>query len=257
MQLLRRFSRVVVTLAICASGLAPDVACAQTADARVEEARAEFTRAEDDFAAERYSDASRRFLRAYELLRAAGRPTAPLVLYNYGLSLERSGRDREALAAYERFVNEAVAPDEDTRNKVLEARGRIGVLRSALEGPDDSSDRSRPRAASDGASAGPGGWILLGAGALVAVAGGVMLGVGLDDVSRVDGAPMGTPWSELEDAHERSAPLTGAGITALAVGGAMMAGGLAWALVDGGGSGERAALEVRWTGSSVSVRGRF
>ena len=118
--------------------LVPLSAVAQDADApdeRVERARALFEQAEADFAQHLYPAAATGYQQSYELLREAGRPTAPLVLYNVGLAWERAQQRDMALEAYRRFVQDAVPEDQETTRRVADAQARISVLERASSTP--------------------------------------------------------------------------------------------------------------------------
>jgi hypothetical protein len=83
---------------------------------------------------------------------------------------------------------------------------------------------------SDEAGRGIGPWILIGVSGAVAIGGGVFLSVGLSDVDAVEDSKRRTPWSSVSSAYDRSAMLTGIGITMLAVGGAGLIAGFGWQL---------------------------
>lgn len=123
-------------------------AAAQDADApdeRVERARGLFEQAEADFANHLYPAAAAGYQQSYELLREAGRATAPLVLYNVGLAWERAQQRDMALEAYRRFVEEAVPEDPEAQRRVADARARISVLeRQAAATPPPATTASTP-----------------------------------------------------------------------------------------------------------------
>ena len=73
-------------------------------------------------------------------------------------------------------------------------------------------------------------WILIAASGAVAIGGGVLLGIGLSDVHKVEGSKAMTPWSSVESSYERSPVLSGIGIAMLAVGSAGLVAGLTWQL---------------------------
>ncbi|HKU39049.1 MAG TPA: hypothetical protein VJR89_12900 [Polyangiales bacterium] len=77
-----------------------------------------------------------------------------------------------------------------------------------------------------GASIAP--WIVVSVSGAVAIAGGVLLGIALNDVATVEDAEPLAPWSELEKHYERSPELSAAGITMLSVGLAGVAAGITW-----------------------------
>ena len=125
-------------------------AAAQDADApdeRVERARALFEQAEADFANHLYPAAAAGYQQSYELLREAGRATAPLVLYNVGLAWERAQQRDMALEAYRRFVEDAVPEDPEAQRRVADARARISVLERPAATPPPPDTTSTPAAA--------------------------------------------------------------------------------------------------------------
>lgn len=97
------------------------------------------------------------------------------------------------------------------------------------------------------------GRICLGGGAAMVITGVALLAVGLNDVSSVEGASLGTEWSELSGAYDRSAAFTGAGIALLAAGGAAAIAGMV--LVRRGPTEGAASVEARLlpTGASMEV----
>ncbi|MFT3927819.1 MAG: hypothetical protein QM778_35150 [Myxococcales bacterium] len=62
-------------------------------------------------------------------------------------------------------------------------------------------------------------WAALASSGVIAITGGVLLGLGLKDAASVTDASNGTRWEEIEGAHDRAGPLQTAGIVALGVGG--------------------------------------
>jgi hypothetical protein len=73
----------------------------------------------------------------------------------------------------------------------------------------------------------PAAWAVTIAGASALVVGAVLLAFGLADMGVVQGAPSGTPWTDLRGAYERAPVLTGIGIGGLVIGGALgLVGGL-------------------------------
>lgn len=98
------------------------------ADAATQEdaaARLLFTTAREAFAAGNYQVALERFQQAYDLSHRSA------LLYNIGTTLDRMRRDREALAAFERFLVED--PTSPNRSEV---EARAGVLRAAVAEED-------------------------------------------------------------------------------------------------------------------------
>lgn len=88
-------------------------------------ARLLFNTAREAFAAGNYEVALQRFQQAYDLSHRSA------LLYNIGTTLDRMRRDREALAAFERFLAEdATSPNRS------EVEARVRVLRAAVEEED-------------------------------------------------------------------------------------------------------------------------
>lgn len=99
---------------------APDQASQEDAAARLL-----FNSAREAFAAGNYEVALQRFQQAYDLSHRSA------LLYNIGTTLDRMRRDREALAAFERFLAEdATSPNRS------EVEARVRVLREAIEAED-------------------------------------------------------------------------------------------------------------------------
>ncbi len=65
---------------------------------------------------------------------------------------------------------------------------------------------------------------------MLAIGGGVLLGVGMADIASIDGAHDGTPWVDVRDAAARAPILTGTGWAGLGVGVALAGIGLGLAL---------------------------
>ena len=98
-----------------------------------EAARLLFNTAREAFAAGNYEVALQRFQQAYDLSHR------PQLLYNIGTTLDRLRRDRDAVAAFERFLAES---DPTSPNRT-EVEARVRVLRQAI----DEEDRQRAEAA--------------------------------------------------------------------------------------------------------------
>ncbi|MCS6858605.1 MAG: tetratricopeptide repeat protein [Sandaracinaceae bacterium] len=75
-------------------------------------------------------------------------------------------------------------------------------------------------------------WITLGGGVVLLIAGAILLGAGIGDLSFANDPPPGSRWANVKSAHERGHVLTGFGI-ALGVAGAVGAGaGLLWGMSE-------------------------
>lgn len=228
------FGLVVVLFAgvPCVSAQDADPA-ATTADL---EARGLFAAGEAAYAAGRFEDAYTYFQHAYEL------SPRPALLYNLGLAAASAGHEREAVAAFERYLSEV--PDAPNRviiearltsmraeiaeEEAVAARLAAAEAASAREASRESEDRE---AAARGAAAQRDtGWaVVVGGGALLAV-GVVLFGIGAADVAAVEGAVEGTPWPSVSDAAARAPVLTGVGLAAGATGLAALGVGLGLAL---------------------------
>ncbi len=97
------------------------------------------------------------------------------------------------------------------------------------------------------------GRISVGAGAAAMAAGVALLVVGLNDVSKVEDASVGTEWAALQDSHERSAALTGVGLALLVAGGAASAVGIVLILRAPRESGASVEARLLPTGARVEV----
>jgi tetratricopeptide (TPR) repeat protein len=210
----------------------------ETTDANDREARGMFLAGQAAFDDARFEDALQHFLRAYEL---SGRAE---LLFNIGLAAERAGDTTRALDAFGRYLNEL--PDAQNRRDV---EARI----TALEGRQGDGTVEAP--APDEAG-GPGilPWIAIGAGGAAAIAGAVLLAVGLSDVSAVEDAPMDAAWSDYQSRHDRAPVFTGIGFALLAVGVAGAAVGVVLLVVGGG---EEEGTTVSLGPGSIGVRSRF
>lgn len=88
----------------------------------------------------------------------------------------------------------------------------------------------------------------------VAVLGGVLLAVGVDDLNTIENAPGGTVWADVAEARDRAPILTGIGGVVLGLGAAGMA--VSAALLAHYGQGGT-WLEVGALPGGLLVRGRF
>lgn len=248
---------------------APLPVSAQEDRAADTDARTLFEEGRAAYDAGRFEDATRSFRRAYLLS-----PRYQL-LYNIGQSELRAGHDARALEAFEAFLRQA-SSDDPNRSEV-EERARVlrsmGVRSADAEGEPVAETTSSPAptpepretaapiattAPTPAADGGPGiaPWILVGTGAAAVVVGGVLMGVGVSESSRVTGATDGSRWADLEGAASNANVLWGAGIGVAAVGLAAVGVGIAWAVAGGSSeSGTTARLRVGPMG--VAVEGAF
>lgn len=116
---------LVLGLSASASAQQPQTPPNGEASADDAAARLLFNTAREAFAAGNYEVALQRFQQAYDLSHRSA------LLYNIGTTLDRMRRDREALAAFERFLAEdATSPNRS------EVEARVRVLRAAVEEED-------------------------------------------------------------------------------------------------------------------------
>jgi tetratricopeptide (TPR) repeat protein len=208
------------------------------------EARRLFEEGEQLYTDGQFQEALEKFRRAYDLSGRVG------LLYNIGISAMNIGEDRQALESFEAYLEGL--PGAPNRALV---EGRIATLQRRLQSESESERRlseaeARARASRDEPSSPVPGWVLVGVGGAVAIAGGVLFALGLSDLSTVEDAGEGTPWSDLSDANDRAPVFTGIGIAGASAGLAVVALGLVLVATSGGGDEEVAV------GPGV-VRGRF
>lgn len=190
-----------------------------------QEARTVFEAGQLAYDDARYDDALESFRRAHAL---SGRAQ---LLYNIGLCLDYLSRRREAIEAFESYL--AAEPDAPNRRNV-EARIRRARELLAREEEERASSGS-----GGGASSGSGvdevvPLVVLGVGAAVAIAGGVLLGVGSADVGSIQSTPSGTrQWTDVESDLSRAQALQIAGGIGLGVGIAATVAGLVLWLARG------------------------
>lgn len=202
-----------------------------SADAR---ARRLFEEGEQHYTAGQFEEALEKFRQAYDLSGRAG------LLYNVGLAAMNIGEDRQALEAFEAYLDGV----ENAPNRAL-VEGRITTLRRRIAAEDAERQRlneAEARAAEGEASSPALGWILTGTGAALAIAGGVLFALGLSDLSTVENAEQGTPWSDLSGANDRAPIFTGVGIAGASAGVALVALGLVLVATSGGGEEDEVAV---------------
>jgi tetratricopeptide (TPR) repeat protein len=190
-------------------------------ESRAREAFVLGSRAFDD---RRWDDAARYFGRAYEL------SNQPELLFNIGAARERLGDRSRAIEAFERYLD--AAPDADNRSEVEE---RLHTLRAGIgEVPDGSSGVAddAPAEGRDGGS-GPLPWLVVATGAVAGGAGAVLLALANASKDRVESAPSGTYWDEVAGDAAEARSFSIAAAILLGIGGAALAGGLLWVLLDG------------------------
>lgn len=149
------------------------------------EARRLLAEARAHHEARRYALAAEGYMAMYEVLRGANHPRAPIALWNAGLALmEIPGRDREARATFQRFLDESttLTDDAQVRDWRSSAVERIAELDTRIRAdepePTDTDDGENPEpVASSASTTSPVGPVILGLGGLVAVTGAVIGGV--------------------------------------------------------------------------------
>lgn len=147
------------------------------------EARRLLAEARAHHEARRYALAAEGYMAMYEVLRGANHPRAPIALWNAGLALmEIPGRDREARATFQRFLDESttLTDDAQVRDWRSSAVERIAELdtRIRADEPEPADDGENPEpVASSASTTSPVGPVILGLGGLVAVTGAVIGGV--------------------------------------------------------------------------------
>ncbi|MDQ3035657.1 MAG: tetratricopeptide repeat protein [Myxococcota bacterium] len=254
---------------------------AQSDVASDSEARALFSQGREAYDAERFEDAARAFRRAYLLS-----PRYAL-LYNIGQSELRAGNDALALAAFEGFLRQA--PSDDPHRSEVEERARIlrsmGVTAAPIaveaapaetaSSPEETTTTTVTTSTDETTTApievadealvvppsdeGPGmaPWILVGGGVAVLIAGGVLMGVGGSEASRVTGAADGSRWADLQGAADSANVMWGVGIGLAAVGLAAAGVGLVWALTGGSSSSGEATARLRVGPMGMTLEGEL
>ena len=228
-------------------------------DARLRQAKKDFMAGTRAYGAGDFETALQRFQRAYELT------GSPDLLYNIATVSDRMRLDEQALEAYHGYLQ--ARPESADREHV---ESRISAIEEALQAQRraeiDAQIEARQAAVEAAARVkaerpltnyvgpGPGPWITMGAGGATMVAGAVLFGLGQRDQAKVEGAPPGSSYANVEALAERAPKRSKAGIALMSVGGAAVVGGLVWQLTGGH---EEAMPEVAFGPSGVSIKGRF
>jgi tetratricopeptide (TPR) repeat protein len=246
--------------ALVAWGPAPAAADSDTD----EEARALYQAGRIAFDQGRFDSALDYFQRSYEL---SGRPA---LLFNIGTAADRLRKDKIALEAFERYLQEVPdAPD------AASVRSRIGVLRAAVEA-DESAPQPGPAEPMDAPDEGyyaeqPDvvystedrakkrkklGWILTGAGAgLFFFVGAPLYAVGQVKRANIEDAAIGTAWTDVEaSANADAFTATGAVLSLAGLG--VAATGLVFVLKRDQGPVAR-SLKLAPTYGGLSLSGSF
>lgn len=147
--------------------------------------------------------------------------------------------------------------DVNEARVISSSQSSVGAqaLVTALMTAPTSEVASDPRASSASHGQEVSGWVLLGVGSGVAIAGIVMVIVGFLDIASVENAADGSSYASLHAADDQAPFLTGVGFGALGVGVAAAAIGLGWALMSDQ-TGHRSA-SLRVGPGSISLGGTF
>ncbi|MEM9192287.1 MAG: tetratricopeptide repeat protein [Myxococcota bacterium] len=200
-------------------------------------ARQAFQAGTEAYEAGNFERALLEFHRAYELTQSSD------ILYNIATVADRARRDREALEAYQSYLE--VRPDTEDRAHI---EGRVRVLRRELDARNEPDVEARPERPAPEIRTevvyvdrtiiedeGPGAipWVLAGSGAALAVAGGVMLVLSAMDISAVEDPGEGAEWRDVEGRYDRAQLLGPIGSVLVGVGGAVALAGVLWGLLTG------------------------
>lgn len=278
--MLQRSSMLRTTLLVSTTScllVAATASVAAAQDAR-ERARQAVVEAEAHVEQGRHALAAQRYLEAYDLMREAGMPRAPLVLWNAGAQLSRvPGREQDAIDTIRRFLAESstladeAAQVRDWRSSAMslldELEARAGPTPPAsptLETPAAhlSTPGVPPPAPASGGPALTEPLVLLGVGlALGAVAAGLGIAVTLrDDELSAMCADGHCPASAQALADEVGQLALGADLL-LAAGGLVTAAAVVWAIVAASQPPSEAPPTVSAGcgvgGCTIDLRGRF
>jgi len=196
-----------------------------------------FQSGQSKFARGNYGGAADDFREAYQLS-----PRAEL-LYNIGECETRDGEPREALLAFDAYL-EAISPMHPRRAAIVR---RVEALRAEVAWLD----------AHEGEGPGATPWIVASIGGAVAVAGGILLGVGAADLSTANSAPPFTPPAEVDDARGDAYVLIGVGVGLLTVGLGTLIGGLYWGVTGAPEAPDDPEVEVGLGPGTLHLLGTF
>jgi tetratricopeptide (TPR) repeat protein len=201
--------RWIAVLALLAAAWSPASVLAQSADD--DEARALYEAGRHAFESGRYDRALEDFQHAYAL------SPRPQLLYNIGQAADRLRHDEEALDAFERYLASSEV-DETLRAQI---EGRVAVLRSAIERHEAAPSETAPPETRPAPAPAPdptAGVALLVTGGVLAIAGGVMIGLGASENGTLQGAPDASHWSDYAGHLDAANGLAIGGGVALGVG---------------------------------------
>jgi len=141
--------------------------------------------------------------------------------------------------------------------------GRTSRVRVVVRGGEDGRLELEPPggahagAGGSAASADPAPWILLGVGAGLAIAGGVVYGVGAADIARVNGASRGTEWSSVSGVYDSAPVMTGVGLGVMLAGLGTAVVGAGWGIANATSSGDGGSARLSIGPLGASVEGTF
>ncbi|HSO36074.1 MAG TPA: hypothetical protein VLT33_26285 [Labilithrix sp.] len=194
--------------------------------ARADEAEAQHARALDLFEKSEAAYDSGRFADAIALLKQSyALKQEPVLLYNLGRAYEGIGDPAAAAQSYEAFL--AAQPSASDRGAL---ERRIATLRRQLAEREALRKRAleRDRAVpARSASAVP--WVVAGVGAAGLLGGGV---VGILAQQRNDDAKQEPTYARAERLHSQAESLATISTISFIAGGAVLAGGLLWGILD-------------------------
>ena len=113
---------------------------------------------------------------------------------------------------------------------------------------------AQPAGDDEASGPGPWPWLVTGIAGAVTIGGGVLLVLAMNDISMVDDAEKGTPFSKLESAYDGAPIKSAVGFALLGVGAAGIAAGLIWAF---GTDQEKSRVEVALRPDRIVLQGRF
>lgn len=194
-----------------------------------------FEQSVDEYRAGRFQQAVDLLRRAYDL------HAEPTLLYNLARALEGLGDDEGAIESYGRYLEGA--PNATDRGaieqRVTTLRRQIAERRALAEAaraprPEPTVETHEPVGEPrESGGRGPWPWIVSGTGLAVLGAGGALAAVAISRESAADDAPAQTEaWSRYEGARDFA---TAANVCFVA-GAIVLAGGVVWVLLSGGGS---------------------
>lgn len=189
----------------------------------------------------RFENALAYFRQAYAL---SGRA---VLLYNIAMAAERLRRDDEALEAFRAYLE--ATPDAPQRASI---EARIAVIEQAHAAPASLDTASAPPP-SEPDVAGPLG--LMVGGGIAGVGFAIVLGLAAADVAAVEGAPRGATWASVEEAYERSRPLSIAGAVGLGLAVVTAAAGAVWLALQP--SPSRPSVAIGLGPGALSLRGSW